>query len=167
MGASDNPPPPPLSSSSQPSCHALPPDNTTSTTSTSSDETSSKPWYGELSGATWNANGLVCSDPYVRADRFQTLGHLINHHDFVIVTETHATPLRTTAAEARMSTASVETFWSHHPDCALTGRHRETAEGAEGNLDSDGESSVSSDFTGKILTTGRRKGGIMIMIRKK
>ena len=149
--------------------------NTSSTEGNSNNNTNhstAKPWKGSIQGATWNSNGLICGNPGLRQKKFQTLSSLLGPREVVVVTETHSSKTQASAAQSRVNTLSISTFWSHG---GLTRYgpvrppHLEGTSDSEseipGNEDND-EEDTDSDVTGVIhRREPRRKHGVAIFVK--
>ena len=69
-----------------------------------------KKWMGDVSGVTWNVNGMTAVDESSTAKRSAVMG-LLQEKDFAVVTESHSTAGPGRTFEAWFNKRHVECFW--------------------------------------------------------
>ena len=123
-------------------------------------------WKGAISGATWNANGLISGQPKLRAKKFGTLCSLLEPRDIVVVTETHSAEKLRAGAETRVNSLNLETFWSHGKKVTYGPARPEGMEGSSSSTltENEGEDSITGD---EKPAAPRRKHGVAIFAKKK
>ena len=71
-----------------------------------------KKWMGDVSGVTWNANGMTAMDDSSLVKRDAVM-NLLQERDLAVVTESHSTPGPGKTIEVWFNTRQAECFWEH------------------------------------------------------